>query len=308
MSDRSDEAADLLRSNAIDFLNGGLSLLSSSNVTLRDAKIAVISIQTAVELFAKYRIVRESGFQSIIRKGGIPKGGNLSKAAAFRHFSTIGFDQCFKLISDLEGLSDWQRDLVHEHQKLRNTLVHFAGELEVEDAQRAVAGLLVQVLALFAAGTDRDLPEMQTHRQFLDRRNFEYLTSHPEFLIEAFDTASSDPDAEEILLCWECSCETLSRRPGGAYFCWTCGLTAEVNVAGFAPCWQCSRPQSVVYDRLNVTNGVHYGRCISCEVTAYVADCELCNKTWSADQPQGLGACDCESDDEKVLPPASEAN
>lgn len=294
MADRSEEAAILLRSNAIDFLNGGISLLFDSEATARHAKVAVISIQTAVELFAKYRIVRELGFEAIVRKGAPPKGGHLLTAAALGHFSTLGFDGCLEKIGDLEWLDEWQRELVSELQKSRNTLVHFAGDLEVDDTRRTVAALLVQVLALFAAGRDRDYPEMQTHRQFLDAKNFDDLTAHPEFIVEAFDAASGDLDAEEISRCWECARETLTRRPVQSYFCWTCGLTAQADVAGFAPCWQCLQSNSVAFDRLNEADGAHFGRCLVCGKTAYVSDCTWCGERRSEAAPDLLQACRCQ--------------
>jgi len=275
-------------------------LLFGSTASTRDAKLAVISIQTAVELFAKYRIVSELGFEAIIRKGTLSKGGDMLKAAALGHFSTLGLDGCLEKMSDFEWLSDWQRELVKELQKSRNTLVHFAGDLEVEGTRRAVAALLVPVLALFAAGHARDEPEMQTHRHFLDAKNFDDLTAHPEFLVEAFDAASGDPDAEEIFLCWACACETLTRRPADAYFCWTCGLTAQADVAGFAPCWQCMHPKSVVYDRLNENDGIHYGRCLTCGETAYVIDCTWCGGIRSEAAPNLLRVCICQ-DEAEVL-------
>ena len=301
MEDRTQEAACLLRLNAIDFLNGGISLLFGSATTARDAKVAVISIQTAVELFAKYRIVRELGFEAIVRKGAPPNGGDLLKAAALGHFSTLGFDRCLEKIGDLEWLGEWQRDLVSELQRSRNTLVHFAGDLEVEATRRTVAALLVQVLALFAAGGDRDEPEMQTHRQFLDARNFDGLTAHPEFVAEAFDAASGDLDAEEIFPCWKCARETLTRRPADSYFCWTCGLTALVDVAGFAPCWQCLQSKSVAFDRLNEADGVHFGRCLSCGETAYVRDCTWCGEIRSEAAPDLLQVCSCRDDAQALV-------
>lgn len=296
MIDRSEEAARLLLANAIDFLNGGIVLLFSKGATGRDAKLAVISIQTAVELFAKYRIVRELGFAEIIRKGAVPQGGDLLKSAALGHFSTLGYDECLERIEEIEWIGEWQRELIIGLQKSRNTLVHFAGDLDVEDARNTVAALLVQVLALFAAGQSRDEPIIQTYRYFLEPENFETLTNHSEFLVEAFDAASGDLDAEDIVACWECKRVTLTRRPLDAYFCWSCGLTAQVDIAGFAPCWLCLQPKMVVYDRLNDTNGSHFGRCLSCGSAAYVGVCAFCCNIRSEAAPELVSACSCESE------------
>jgi hypothetical protein len=291
--DRSNEAAELLLANARDFLSGGIDLLFRKGATSRDAKLAVISIQTAVELFAKYRIVRDLGFSDIVRKGVIPRGGDLLVAAGLGHFTTIGYDACLEKVADLEWIGEWQRNLIGELQKMRNTLVHFAGTLEAKDARNTVAALLVQVLALFAAGQARDNPEMLTHRQFLDGRSFEVLTTHPEYLVEAYDAASSDLNADAIFTCWNCKQETLTLRPADTYFCWTCGLSAHKEVAGFAPCWQCHQENVVCYDRLNETGGTHYGRCLSCNSTAFVSYCGWCGAIKSEAAPQELEKCRC---------------
>jgi hypothetical protein len=268
-------------------------LLFRQGATPSDAKIAVVSIQTAVELFAKYRIVQELGFAQIIRKGNVPRGGNLLVSAKQGHFSTLGYDACLEKVAELEWLGDWQRELIGELQRMRNTLVHFAGELDVEDTRRAVSALLVQVLALFAAGRARDEPEMSDHRQFLSQGSFDALTSHPEYLVEAFDAASGDPDADAIFTCWLCERETLTLRPAGAYFCWTCGLGAESGVAGFGPCWQCGEKDKVCFDRLNDDDGAHYGRCLQCGSTAFIGNCRSCGELRSAPDVGLLRDCAC---------------
>jgi hypothetical protein len=292
-ADRSNEAAELLLANARDFLSGGIDLLFRSRATNRDAKLAVISVQTGVELLAKYRIVRDSGVADIVRKGAVPRGGDLLVAAGLGHFTTIGYDACLEKVAELEWLGEWQRDLIGDLQKMRNTLVHFAGTLEIESTRNTVAALLVQVLALFAAGQARDNPEMLTHRQFLDRGSFDELTAHPVYRAEAYDAASGDPDAEAIFPCWNCEQETLTLRTTDVYFCWTCGIGAEKDAAGFAPCWQCRRDDVVCYDRLNETDGAHYGRCLFCNSTAFVSLCEWCGTATSESTPDALAACRC---------------
>jgi hypothetical protein len=76
---KTEDAADLILANAIDFLNAGLSLLFSKGATSRKAKVAIVSIQTAIELLAKYRLVKERGLAAIVR-GDIPTG-SLDQAA-----------------------------------------------------------------------------------------------------------------------------------------------------------------------------------------------------------------------------------
>jgi hypothetical protein len=52
-----EEVMDLLFENAAAFLNGGIELLFSDAVSSRAAKMAVVSIQTSMELLAKFRLV-----------------------------------------------------------------------------------------------------------------------------------------------------------------------------------------------------------------------------------------------------------
>ena len=292
---RSQEAAELLRVNALDFLNGGIELIFRTGASDRDAKMAVISIQTAVELFAKYRIVREDGFEAIIRKGSVPRG-DLVKAAAEGHFSTLGFDRCLEEISKFESVGEWERHLFANLQKQRNTLIHFAGKLDVELTKQSVAGLLAHVLALFAAGQDRDAPQAETYEQFLEYSNFQAVTNHPEYLSEAFDAASADEGASALFFCWNCERETLTQHPTETYFCWSCGLAADIDVAGFADCWQCRRQDAVCYDGLNNSDGVHYGRCLICRATAFVRQYKCCDTIQSAASGNSLRTCNCDTE------------
>jgi hypothetical protein len=47
------EAAALVLSNAIDFLNAGLTMLFAESATGREAKVTIVSIQTAIEALGK---------------------------------------------------------------------------------------------------------------------------------------------------------------------------------------------------------------------------------------------------------------
>lgn len=284
--------------NARDFLAAGVNQLFTREASSRDAKLAVVAIQTAVELLAKYRITREVGFSAIVRKGAV-SGGDILRSAEQRQFSTLGFDDCLDAVATLEFLGEWERHLIANLQKQRNTLVHFARTIDPEQARQSIAGLLVYVLALFAAGQDKDAPQAETHERFLDKDGLKALLCHPEFRAEAFDAASGDQDADAIFRCWNCECETLTRRPSGTYFCWCCGLTADVGIAAFVDCWQCSREAGVCYDRLNATDGTHHGRCLACGGKASVRFCDQCGSAESAASPGELKVCRCSSSEQQ---------
>lgn len=291
---RSREAADLLKANAVDFLNSGVELLlTDQNASQRRMKAAVLSVQTSIELFAKFRIVQERGLQEIVRKGSIPMKGDLLQSAQNNSFSTIGFDQCLEKIYELESVGEWERSLISELQKLRNTLVHFSAAIEARETRGAAVASLVHVLALFATGIARDEPELTTYRVFLDPELYDLLLSEPSYLADAFDAATSDPDALKIFRCWECDAETLTLRPSDAYFCWTCGLGADANTVGMATCAVCGR-EEVYYDLLNDDNGYHLGRCMHCKIMLRVSECSSCGSQMAA-PPTSLAVCECES-------------
>ena len=58
---KTNRPAGLILANATDFLNAGLALLFEKTATSRDAKLAIVSIQTSVELLAKFRLARDNG-------------------------------------------------------------------------------------------------------------------------------------------------------------------------------------------------------------------------------------------------------
>jgi hypothetical protein len=88
--------AELIRDNAESFLNAGVSTLFGDGVDTARAKVAVVAFQTAVELFAKYRLVKDHGLASIV-VGKMP-GGNIEAAALAGSFRTLGYGKCIEKI------------------------------------------------------------------------------------------------------------------------------------------------------------------------------------------------------------------
>ena len=163
--ERNPRPADLVFANALDFLNTGLRILFADEATPRDAKVSVVSIQTAIELLLKYRLIREAGFPSIVN-GAIPKG-DLVAAASSGRLRTIGYGQSLKKTGKYEGFSDTERELFLRAQNLRNALVHFTAEVDVDEVRMELAWVLIGALGMFAAGEEREQGEFQTHARFL---------------------------------------------------------------------------------------------------------------------------------------------
>ena len=284
-------AAKLLLSNALDFLNGGLRLLFAEDATRRDAKVAVVSIQTSIELLLKYRLVNESGLSSIVR-GSPPKGKRkLLAAANSGTLRTIGYGESLRKVTADEYISEIEEQLFQRAQRLRNALVHFTAEVDIEDVRQDIAWVLIRALAMFAAGPERDQGEMQTHARFLDEDNFDRLTSLKPYRDEAIDAALDNVDSEDVYRCWQCGVDALSVRPSESYFCHCCGFTAVVDMASFTDCAICDDTRSVLFDPLNETKGIHHGRCLNCDTFVGVVVCQSCGSTRS--QPEGLPAPTC---------------
>ena len=96
--------AELVFTNALDFLNTGLGILFANGATPRDAKVGVVSIQTAIELLLKYRLIKENGFSSIVH--GSPPKGDLTASAMSGTFTTIGYGQSLQKIRENESFSE----------------------------------------------------------------------------------------------------------------------------------------------------------------------------------------------------------
>ena len=280
---------DLVFANARDFLNTGLRVLFADGATARDAKVGVVSIQTAIELLLKYRLVTEGGFRSIV-KGSIPRG-DLVAAASSGRLRTIGYSEGLKKIWQDESFSDTDRELFGRAQNLRNALVHFTADVDVDEVRMELAWVLIGALGIFGAGQDRDQGEMQTHERFLDQDVFEHLTNFRPYRDQSVDSALESLDGENVYRCWVCGVDALSARASDTYFCHCCGLTADMDMAAFVNCTLCGEADGVCFDPLNETQGVHHGRCLHCETFVGVVVCDACGGTRS--QAEGLPALEC---------------
>jgi len=260
---RENDPAQLVLSNAIDFLNVGLTILYSSEATSSEAKVAIISIQTAIELLAKYKLIREFGLSSIV-SGKVPDEP-IELASRKGNLRTIGYGACLKKIQDNEGFSTTEFDLVHRLQNLRNSLVHFAADVDVEEIQVDAAWMLIRALGMFAAGHERDVGDFESHRRFLSDANFKTLTNFRAYRDEAVDSAIESIDSDQVFRCWECGDGSMSLRVSGTFFCHCCGLSVVGHAVAYVDCPSCKAVNGVCYDPLNSASGMHYGKCLYCD-------------------------------------------
>lgn len=219
--------------------------------------------------------MKDAGFASIIRGNKQPTEP-LVKSAQAGEFHTKGYSECLIEIQKLEEFTETDLDLIKEIQNLRNALAHFAADVDVADIRKTMAWLLIRVLAMFAAGEDRDIGEFQTYRSFLDPDTFSALINFGPYRAEAFEAANDNPDSESVFRCWECEADTLSLRSSDTYFCYCCGLTVITQAAAFADCMICGAQQGVCYDPLNTTNGNYRGRCLHCHTFIWLQRCNYC--------------------------------
>ncbi len=275
--------------NAVDFLNGGLELLFASNFSSQTAKVAVVSIQTSVELLAKYRMVREAGLQSIVQ-GKLPSK-NLDQAVKEAKFSTLGFGKVLDLVGAIEGLTDDEKRLINELVNIRNDLVHFASEVDPESVKLSCVHILARVLSIFALGEARDIGEMADYRLLLSEQNFNKLINFDPYRAEAVDAALESLDAEKVFKCYMCGNESFCLRASENYFCHCCGFSVVSDAIAFAACDACSSVDRVFFDPLNTTNNMHYGKCMDCEVKQWVWECPDCGSVVSQVDGKARRAC-----------------
>lgn len=284
-------AAQRIRDNAVDFLNGGLELLFAEGLSDQRAKVAVVSIQTAIELLAKYRMVREAGLQSIVQ-GKLP-AGDIERAVQEGNFSTLGFGEVLDLVDAIEGMRDDEKDIIYELVHLRNDLVHFSSEIDQEAVKLNCVHCLARVLSMFALGGARDFGEMNDYHQFLSGPNFKELINFNPYRAEAVDAAYESLDSEKVLKCYMCGNGSFSLRASGIYFCHCCGFSVISNAIAFAGCSVCGVKESVIFDPLNTTNDMHHGRCMVCETSQWIWECLDCGTAVS--QVNGNTRRDCPS-------------
>lgn len=283
------DAAKRILDNAVDFLNGGLDLLLGDDLSSRTAKVAVISIQTAIELLAKYRLVLEVGLQSIVR-GKLP-AANLERVVSKGNFSTLGFGDVLDLVDVIEGLREDEKNLIKGLANLRNNLIHFSSEVTPQDIKLHCTHVLARALSMFALGLKRDAGEMDDYRRFLSEANFQRLINFAPYRAESVDAAYESLDTERVLKCYLCDCESFSLRASENYFCHCCGFGVISDAIAFADCDACGSISGVFYDPLNSTNEMHYGKCMDCMVKQWVWECPECRAVVSQLEKQARRAC-----------------
>lgn len=260
-------AMNLLFENAADFLSGGVELMLSNAADSRTAKIAIVSIQTSMELLAKFRLVEALGFAKLV-DGPPPADLARVRSGAFR---SITYRRTLEALEDVEALSPLDKELFDEAASLRNKLVNFAGDLDLAEVRVTSAHLAVRALNRFASAGWRDAGEFANHGRLLSGAALGILTTFEPYRNEAVDSALDDPDTETVLRCWECKADALSLRVSDTYFCHCCGLSAQSDVAAFVDCRFCDAKNSVIYDALNRSRKGHDGKCLHCDARQWVS-------------------------------------
>ena len=126
------------------------------------------------------------------------------KAAQAGDFRTIGYSECVKVFSKQGEITKNDIEVIGRLQNLRNALVDFAASIDIADVRVNAAFILVRVLAMFAAGEDRDTGEFQNHQSFLNPSNFSSLVSFGPYRDDAVDVAADNLDSDDVFRCWEC--------------------------------------------------------------------------------------------------------
>ncbi|MBD9612230.1 hypothetical protein IB245_12030 [Pseudomonas sp. PDM02] len=264
------QASASLFDNAQAFLNEGLNLLFASNTSKNTWKIAVVAIQTAVELFAKFRLVSECGLEAFVL------GNTTYSDFQSGSFRSLGFGKVIEKLEDVEIFDEDDLDIIREVQELRNKLVHFSIETTPQKANLNCLTLLVRALTLFADRHHWNSGEMSDYRRFLTEDNYSRLIFSEDYRAEAYDFASGKLDYSDIFRCWHCENETLGYFDSENYYCFCCGFSINSDSVGFTKCAHCGHRDGVYFDSLNLTAGFHFGKCGYCENKQFVYNCLAC--------------------------------
>ncbi|MBA8867151.1 hypothetical protein FHW11_004340 [Pantoea agglomerans] len=274
------EKINLIFQNSTDFLNAGIEILAKGKVSKSFAKLALLSIQTSVELLAKYRLAADSGLDAIKFK--------TKNSAQFR---TKNFSDVIKIIDEEYGeISEYEKEVFFEVASIRNDLVHFSSSVEPKEIEGKCLHLLSISLPIFAMAEKRDEQEMSDYRWFLSPISFKFLINNEMYRAEAIDNAYAflGTEGSGLNYCPNCKCESLLLRESEINFCHCCGYTIGDDIIKFSKCSICFE-HSVAYDYLNEQSGceygehsgLFYGRCIKCDEVQWVSYCGMCGDSSS---------------------------
>jgi hypothetical protein len=267
-----EQASASLFDNAQAFLNEGLNLLFASDTSKDTWKISVVAIQTAVELFAKFRLVSECGLEAFVL------GNTTYSDFQDGSFRSLGFGKVIEKLENVEIFNEDDLDIIREVQALRNKLVHFSFETTPQTTNLNCLTLLVRALSLFADRYNWDSGEMRDYRRFLTENNYSRLILSEDYRAEAYDFASGKLDYDDIFRCWHCKNETLGYFESENYYCFCCGFSINSDSVGFTTCVHCEHHHGVYFDSLNLTAGFHFGKCGYCNRKQFVHSCLSCER------------------------------
>ncbi|WP_156294424.1 hypothetical protein [Serratia oryzae] len=280
--------------NSRDFLNAGIEILSKEKFSISFSKVALLSIQTSVELLAKYRLAADSGLDAI-----------KLQTKNTTQFRTKNFSDVIKIIGkEYSEIGEYEKEVFFEVANLRNELVHFSSSIEPERIEGICMHLLSISLPIFAMADKRDEQEMSDYRWFLNPVNYNFLINNEMYRNEATDNASASLFyGRGLNFCPNCKCESLQLRDSEVNFCHCCGYTIGSDIIKFGKCSICFE-HSVAYDYLNEQSGcthdkysgLFYGRCVKCDIVQWVSYCGMCGNSSSqgGNRPKHpLYSCDC---------------
>jgi hypothetical protein len=257
------DASVILYDNGRDFLNHALELMFKKS----KAKFTVVNLQMALELFIKFRLVKQFGLQSIC-KDNLSKLRNPTQALVGGKIKTSIYNDCKNKFINLKHLNNYEQELLENFQQTRNAIVHFGKEIDHKEFEILSGHLIVKVFRRILE--DEAEPWLFKH---LQNDNYKKLLKFKPYIDEAVGDALDH--GNEVLLCFECGNETLAVTDED-YYCFCCGMRFYGPHAPYVKCPFC-KAKAMVYDALNSTDGVHKGKCISCQEDTLISFCSKCD-------------------------------
>jgi hypothetical protein len=261
-TDLTKNAYNILYNNGRDFLNHALELMFNN----AKVKFTVVNLQMALELFIKFRLVKQFGLQSICNNN-LSRLKNPANALIEGKIKTNIYNDCKNKFKKLKKLNKYEQELLENFQQTRNAIVHFGKEIDHKEFEILSGHLIAKVFRRIIE--DEAEPWLFKH---LQNENYKNLITFKPYIDEAVDDAFDQ--GEEVLLCFECENETLVVT-NEDYYCFCCGMTFYGPHAPYIKCPFC-KEKAMVYDALNNADGVHKGKCISCQEDTLISFCSKC--------------------------------
>lgn len=253
-----------------------------------DKTMYVFSIQQSLEILLKLYVVNQYGVLVIldfeqshdIYYCNKPES-DLLDLLNNKKLKTRDYNDLLKILKEDIELTESEKELLSDFQKLRNQIVHMGIDNFTSTifsrVNLLVAGIFNKLEYKEQADNSNDMEN--TLIKLLGKDLFNDYLSRTSIITdtEQYLTDNFDYDDMERIYCLECSQNTAIKFQG-EYRCYLCGFKMHDYYAGIMECPDCNQ-KSFYFDPLNTTEDNNPdGNCPCCGAHYAVAKCNKCGE------------------------------